>query len=385
MATILARISALIQALVLLTSVPAAAQSLFTRGLQLPQRLIFTPLGNLLVSEGGTAVPNTGRVSIVDRQGNRRSLLEGLPAGPGHSVPAFGPAGMGLDGRTLYLLIGEGDVQAGPPFILNPRGPSSPIFHSVLRIQFSTGVDAISSSFQLSRGDHWALSDGYDVSLRNASGDSATVHLLTRFPSVAPNILGGNASFRPSDPYGAWLDAGNNALYVIDASAETLIKVNTVTGRYVVLTRFQPDERATPDGPTFVDNVPTAVCPVGDSFLVSFLSAALFPTGASSVRLWNPSHGAWSRLTPLIGDLTMTTDMICLRGGTAAAPRLVTVEFTQDFSNMAPSGRVQVINGSEKRVVMRDVPVPTGVAQDPISGDVFVATLTGSIFRTPLP
>jgi hypothetical protein len=353
--------------------------------LQFPQRLIFTPLGSLLVSEGGTPAPNTGRVSIVDRQGNRRSLLEGLPAGPAHSIPAFGPAGMALDGRTLYLLIGEGDVRVGPPFMLNPKGPSSPIFHSVLRIQFSTEVDAITSTFQLSRADHWALSDGYDVTLRNATGNSAAVHLLTSFPSVLPNVLGGDESYRPSDPYGASLDAGNNALYVVDSSAETLINVNTVTGRYRVLTRFQPDERATPDGPAFVDNVPTAICPVGDSFLVSFLSAALFPTGGSSVRLWNQSDGGWSRLSPLVGDLTMTNDIVCLRGGTARAPRLVTVEFSQNVSDPAPSGRVQVVNGGQKRVLMENVLLPVSAAQDPLSGDLFVTTLTGSIFRTPLP
>src|SRR5262245_56478660 len=90
---------------------PAArmeAQTPFVEGLQFPQRMIVSPMGNLLVSEGGTAAPNTGRVSIVNRQGNRRSLLDGLPAGSGHGIPAFGPGGMGLDGRTLYIVMGEG-------------------------------------------------------------------------------------------------------------------------------------------------------------------------------------------------------------------------------------------------------------------------------------
>ena len=370
---------------VLLTSFPAAAQSVFTEGLQFPQRLLFTAPGNLLVSEGGQPMPNTGRVSIVNRQGVRRSLLDGLPAAPGHGIPAYGPGGMGLDGRTLYLLIGEGDVQVGPPFAINLNGPSSPIFHSVLRIQFSADVDAITSNFKMSPADHWALSDGYDVSLRNGAGDSAVVHLLTTFLSLGRNVLGGTVLHRPSDPYGAWLDAGNNALYVVDASAETLIKVNTVTGRSLVLTRFQSDERATSAGPTLVDTVPTAVCPVGDSFLVSFLSANPFPAGASSVRLWKPSDGSWSRLSPLVGDLTMTNDMICLQGGTASVPRVVTVEYSTTADRTAPSGRVQLINGSQKRVLAENLLLPTSVARDPVSGDLFVATLPGSIFRLPSP
>jgi len=377
--------------IVLLTSGGAAAQSPpspFAEGLQFPQRLIFTPLGSILVSEGGTSEPNTGRVSLVNRQGNRRSLLDGLPAGPAHGIPAFGPCGMGLDGRTLYLVIGEGDVQR-PLGVANPDGTSSPIFSSVLRIQFSANVDAIASSFPMTPLDHWALLDGNDVYLTNGSGDRATVHLLTTFRPLLRNILAAGPPpgrrYRPSDPYGAFLDATNNALYIADSSAETLIKVNTVTGRSLVLTRFQSDERSTPGGPQDVDTVPTAVCPVGDSFLVSFLSAGPFQVGASSVRRWSPSDSTWSRLSPLLGDLTMATDMICLRGGTASAPRVATVEFSTNPANPAPSGRVQVIAGSQRRVVMQDLAQPTGVTQDPVSGDLFVATLPGMIFRGPLP
>jgi hypothetical protein len=370
---------------ILFTPYPAAAQSLFAEGLQFPQRLIFTPRGNLLVSEGGASTPNNGRVSILDRQANRRSLLEGLPAGPGHGIPAFGPTGMGLDGRTLYLLVGEGDVMVGPPFTINLNGPSSPIFHSVLRIEFSAEVDAIASSFRLTPGNHWALADGYDLVLTNTEGASATVHLLTTFRPLVRNILGGAAIQRPSDPYGVWLDANNRALYIADPSAETLVRVNTVTGRSLVLTRFQPDERATPTGATFVDSVPTAACPVGDSFLVSFLSGAPFPLGASSVRLWRPSDGGWSRLAPLVGGLTMTNDMICLPGGTPSVPRVVTVEYSTTIDRTLPSGRVQFFDGSQRRILAQNLLLPTGVTQDPTTGDLFVATLTGSIFRMPLP
>jgi hypothetical protein len=370
--------------MVFFTSGHATAQSPFAEGLQFPQRLILTPRGNLLVSEGGTAEPNTGRVSLVNREGTRRSLLDGLPAGRGHGITAFGPSGMGLDGRTLYLILGEGDVQVGPPFVVNLDGPSSPIFSSVLQITFSADVDAIASSFQMSWVDHWALLDGYDLDLRNATGDRAKVHLLTAFRTLVRNVLGSPARMRPADPYGAWLDASNNALYVVDSSAETLIKVNTTTGRSQVLARFQPDERSTPAGPQYVDTVPTAVCPVGDSFLVSFLSAAPFPPGSSSVRTWNPSSGAYPALKPLISDLTMTTDMICLRGGTGAAPRVVTVEYSMNPANMAPSGRVQLFDGGAKRVIIQGLGLPTGAAHDPTSGDLFVATLAGTIYRFPL-
>jgi DNA-binding beta-propeller fold protein YncE len=361
-------------------------QTQFAQGLQFPQRLIFTPRGNLLVSEGGTEVPNTGRVSVIGRDGTRHSLLEGLPAGHGHGITAFGPAGMALDGRVLYLVIGEGDVQVGPPFTPNLNGPSSPIFASVLRIQFSADVDNIASSFQLTPGAlHWALLDGYEVELRNASGDRATVYLLTAFRTWVRNVLGSTAPMRPADPYSAVLDAANNALYVVDSSSETLVEVNTLTGRYAVLTRFQPLERTTPTGPQYVDNVPTAVCPAGDSYLVSFLSAAPFPAGESTVRRWSPSDGPWSSGATMIRGLTRAVDMICLRGQ-GATPRVVTVEYLTDAANPnAPTGRVQIFDGPNQKVLAEGLPLPVGIAQDPVSNDLFVVTLAGQILRLPAP
>jgi hypothetical protein len=292
---------------------------------------------------------------------------------------------MALDGRTLYLLIGEGDVLVGPPFAVNPAGPSSPIFSSVLRVQFSRDVDAIMSAFQLVPGDHWALHDGFDVTLRSADGDVATVHLLTIFRAMVRNVIGGPERVRRSDPYSAWLDARDNALYIIDPAGETLIRVNTATGRALVLTRFQPRERVTESGPQFVDNVPTSLCPVGGSFLVGFLSASPFPRGEASVALWSPADGSWSRPAPAIRDLTLVNDMACLPGGTATAPRVVTLEISDiGMLGPTPTGRVQTFEGSQGRVLAQGLPFPTGLTQDPVSGDIFVVTLTGAIYRLPL-
>ena len=163
--------------------------------------------------------------------------------------------------------------------------------------------------------------------------------------------------------------------------------MNTVTGTYVVLTRFQPDERSTPAGTVLVDNVPTALCQVGDSFLVSFLTANPFPPGSASVKMWSPSNGTWSRPSPVIADLTMATDMACLRGGTGAVPRIATVEYsiTPPANFTTPSGRVQVFDGSQRRVVAQDILLPTGITQDPVSGDLFVVTFSGTILRFSLP
>src|ERR1700694_5768648 len=78
--------------------------TVFAENLQWPLRLTFTPQGNLLVSEGGLPEENTGRVSILNRAGIQRSLLEGLPSGPAHFANPYGPTSIAVDGSTLYVL-----------------------------------------------------------------------------------------------------------------------------------------------------------------------------------------------------------------------------------------------------------------------------------------
>ena len=68
--------------MVALVSINANAQTatttVFATGRRAPTKIITTPKGNLLVAEAGSG-PNTGRVSIIDRNGNRRTLVDGLP------------------------------------------------------------------------------------------------------------------------------------------------------------------------------------------------------------------------------------------------------------------------------------------------------------------
>src|SRR5215831_17992227 len=67
-------------------------------GLRAPLGTAMTPLGNLLVSEGGTGVPGSGRISIVDPSGDRRTLLDGLPSGLSDVHEPSGPNGIFMSG-----------------------------------------------------------------------------------------------------------------------------------------------------------------------------------------------------------------------------------------------------------------------------------------------
>ena len=121
----------------------AASTSAF---LQIPTGIIQSNTGNLLIAESGTAAPNTGRISIVDLIGNRRTLVAGLPSGISDVGTPNGPSGLFMRGRTLYVAIGSGDVGRNGPVpgtsIPNPTGPpSSPIFSSVLAIHLSSRAE----------------------------------------------------------------------------------------------------------------------------------------------------------------------------------------------------------------------------------------------------
>src|SRR5262245_23150688 len=149
--------SLIITLLLLGSRITAQSPAVLATGLKAPEKIIFTPGGKLLVAEGGNG-PNTGRVSLLDRCGNRLTLLDALPAGL--SAPNNEPDGvtaLALRGRTLYLLIGEGDsLRRGPvagSAIPNPN-PSSPLLSSVLVVEFSTEVERSAGGFTLAPADH---------------------------------------------------------------------------------------------------------------------------------------------------------------------------------------------------------------------------------------
>ena len=115
-------------------------------GLKAPMKISLTPGGNLLVCEAGTG-PNTGRLSLVKRDGTRITVLDGLPSGlsaVGENAPS-GPSGIEQLGDAWYLSIGAGDESlpgAAPGLEIANPNPSSPILSSVLRLRFSASIDS---------------------------------------------------------------------------------------------------------------------------------------------------------------------------------------------------------------------------------------------------
>src|SRR5207237_497088 len=143
-----------VAALMMSFQVHAQSTSILTTGLKSPNKIQLTDGGRLLVAEAGTGHQD-GRISIIDRCGNRRALLDGLPSAfaPPENDPS-GPAGIALRGQTMFISIGSGDATVNGPApgteIPNPNGPSAPIFSSVLQVDFTSGqIDSYKNGFML--------------------------------------------------------------------------------------------------------------------------------------------------------------------------------------------------------------------------------------------
>lgn len=230
-------------------SAVAKSQVVFSTGLNSPAKVISIGDGKLLVAEAGET-PNSGRISLINSAGSRRTLVDGLPSGV--AAPEFvpdGPTGIELQDETLYITIGEGDTHVNGPnpgtIIPNPNGPCSPIFSSVLRIRFSDPAPQLLAGFTVSLANQFTLADAKSIRLDNSFNQHATVELLGAFRVNRPDPasiyrnthLYGLASsgLFPKQIYVA--DAGNNTIWRLDLRASvpsllTPLRKHTESSRY---------------------------------------------------------------------------------------------------------------------------------------------------------
>jgi hypothetical protein len=268
----------------------------FADGLQVPLGITQSGLGNLLIAESGSAAPNTGRLSIVDRRGGRRTLLDGLPSAINDVGEPSGPAGLAMRGRTVYVAIGVGDVGRPGPLqgttVPNPSPVSSPLFSSVLAVRFSARVEQATDGFTLSPDDHDALAAGESVSLSHGRGESVTITRVVDFPDFVAQPLpffAGNV--RLSNPF-ALVERGG-WLYVTDGGRNLVWEVDVITGGLSALTTFPAIANpVAPFGPPSLDAVPTGIAGTGHGLLVTLFRGFPFPPGTSTVEQIGLDTGA---------------------------------------------------------------------------------------------
>lgn len=309
-----------------------------TGGLQLPSKIIQSEKNNLIVAETGFGAPNTGRISIVDKQGSRRTLLDGLPSGINEIGEPSGPGGLYMQGRTLYIVNGEGNATLAGPIpgteLPNPS-PSSPILSSVLALHFSAEAEKTTNGVTLTLADHQALKDGEKLEFNNGPGDKITLELIADFPDYVPDPLPFFApNVRHSNPYGVTKIEDN--LYVSDGGRNAVLKINVDSGTTSTLTTFPPiPNPAFPFGGPFIEAVPDSIREVEGQLLVTLLRGFPFLPGNAAVMKVDPTTGA---ATPLITGLTSAIDVLPVKAkGTAS---YLTLEISTNLLANFP-GRLQ--------------------------------------------
>jgi hypothetical protein len=364
---------------------PCPVISTFATGLVAPSKIIQTPRGNFIVAEAGPPVPNNGRVSIVDQQGNRRTLLDGLPSARTFVGDYNGTTGVYLQGRTLYVLNGQGDVTLAGPVPGTERSnstPASPIFSSILAVHFSAAAEDATTGIALTPADHQALKSGQTLTRSDAEGHRIVIELFADFPDYAseprPNFA---ENVRHSHPYG--IVADDEFLYVVDAGFNKVRKLEIASGAEQTLTSFPPTPNPGLVGPPFIENVPTTIRWNGDELLVTLLSGAPFLPGLSQVRQVDPATGANNGL---IQGLSAAVDVIPLTRDDSSAGFL-TLEFNLHFPGPG-LGRLQFFSTPDASpVVLADcLTTSTSMLLDRKSDRVMITELaTGRLVTLELP
>lgn len=395
-----------------LTVAPAPAQPVLAHGLDHPYKLDRTPGGNLLVAESGTGA-HDGRLLMIARHGRQHVLISGLPSAILPQGEAIGPTAVADAHRTLYVLIGEGDVTGPAPpgsQAPNPEGLSSPIFSAVLRAEFEPVPDAVRTGFRLEEDAIRALADGREVTLENEDGERVSLLLLADFRDLEPDpVLGVRqanpfamalhgtlapadleelgfggvslqaaeflARLQPDSPLGRRLRE-RTRLWVVDSGMNTVIEVQADTGRHRVLTRFPhlPNPLFPDFGPPVMEPVPTGLhVRDGSELLVTLLPGFPFPPGSSGVYRVDTATGAFA---PWIEGLSSATDVLEVGGATHV------LELSTDFLAGAP-GRILRFTDPEAapEVVTEGLITPAGMSYDPVRHELVVTESFPGVIR----
>jgi hypothetical protein len=385
---------AVLAAAAMLASGDAAAQCPVTElasGLRIPLGIIQSNQDNLIIAETGTPEPNTGRISIVDLDGSRRTLLDGLPSGLNDIREPSGPAGVFMRGRTLYVAIGVGDVVIAGPIpttqLPNPDPPSSPIFSSVLAVHFSAHVEKITEGFTLSLDDHEALADGERVRLSNGGGDKATIELIADFPNFIPNPLAPfEGAVRASNLFD--LIVVGNELFVTDGGRNLVWQVDIHSGDFSQLAQFPPIENTFPVGGPIIEAVPTGIAYSGGQLLVTLFRGVPFGPGTSDVEQVDPVTGSHFSF---IGELKTAIDVVPIRDG-SDTDWLVLQHASEGlfFGSGGSLLRFETPDGSPTVLVGGPAAAPfcltrpTSMVLDEKTGTLYVTELGGRILAIPI-
>ncbi|HEX7081806.1 MAG TPA: ScyD/ScyE family protein [Gammaproteobacteria bacterium] len=373
----IARSVSLAACLGLASAAGQAQPTAYAAGLSTPYKLDVTNRGALLVSEAGTA-QNDGELSRIDRGGAVWTLLGGLPSGVAITGGVSGPSGVDVYGCCIvHLLIGQGDALRfnGPPHeVPNPVPSVSPIFSSVLRLQFDRPIDGVTDSFTLARADHNRLADGLTVRLENAAGERLFVRMVADVKDFRPDPI---VDHRGSNPYAVTHGSLLEGLLIADAGQNAIIQAG-LFGPPKTLVRFPPVPNVSGVGPPVSDAVPTSIRHLhGTKYLVSLLTGIPYASGGASVRLVDIHTGKQSTL---ISGLTTVTDVLQVDG------KYYVLEISTDLLQQMPGRLLRLSSPTAKPEVVA-APIIGGSGMVYVAKDraIYIAeNFTGRVVRVGL-
>jgi hypothetical protein len=342
-------------------------------GLKAPGKMLALETGAILVSESGTGVHDS-RITAFDTDGNRLTLIEGLPSGLSFpNKDPSGASGLALRNHTLYIAISAGDSGIAGPVqgseIPNPN-KTSPIYSSVLALEFDRNLSGVTAPFRMTPAHDQLLARGERVALVNERGERATLRLvvdiLDHVPEPRPDSP---QNARGSNPFALEPD-GSCALWLVDASRNLVWKVDICESTLSTLTSFPPTTNPGSVGPPRIDAVPTSARTWNGDLLVSFLSGAPFLPGLGQVRLVKPSTGEH---TPLFTGLRTVVDVLPFGGETDG---FFVLEFSRDLLSGQPGRVLWYDSPMATPVTFADgLITPVNMAIDPKTGDLLISQL----------
>ncbi len=366
----------------------AAAQTttVLTAGLNKPTKIIAAGDNSLLVAEGGTTTPNTGRVSRVDRTtGARQTLVDGLPSGVnnlGGQPNPSGPSALKLRGHTLFLTISTGDaVQNVGPGLESPNpNPSSPLYDSVLELTLPGNYEEVTSAFTLTFGDQTTLAGGGEVQLTNPDGEKLTVRMIANFPNYTPNPRPGFPNNqRASNIFG--VEIFQKELYVVDAAFNLIYQVGIDDGDFAPFVTFpnKPNPLFPMIGGPVIEPVPDNIHRVGNRLLVPLLTGFPFVVGFSEIQTVSLKSGERETFIP---NLTSAIDILHVED-----EMYFTLEFSANqLANLPGRLRFYAAPDAAPVTIVSNLISPTSMARDEKTGGIFVTNIfPGTITRVEIP
>lgn len=301
----------------------------------------------------GVFVASDGSIWVADG---------GIPGGATLPIKGGNPVALGNNARIVRVASdGTQTVQATLPTIAFPDTTDNT---GVARITMLNGQVYATNSMWDEVFDSARLAN-MGVIVR-VSGGAATEVANTWDLENSQNP-GGNE--KDTHPYGIAVGPDGN-LYVADAGANDLLRVNPTTGQVSVVTVFAPFPNNSGVGPPVSDPVPTGVVANSDgTFYVSMLRGFPFTPGTTKV-VKVAANGAVSDYAE---SLTSLTD---LRRGPDG--NLYAIQFAV-FGQQGPAPNsgalVRIKPGFASETVISNLSYPTSVAFNS-AGDAFI-TING--------